>query len=457
MDIVGSCFPSHSAAQIVLTCETGPTASKRPPLIAFTIRWSAASWVRLRLNRSNAGVKQFAAAEPARLALHPFVAAAVVLAVAMGVGRFAYTPLLILMRGDAGLTVRFAGTLASANLAGYLVGALLAMHPLARANRTALVRVGAILVVVTTAAMALPPAAWVTARCAAGVASGVVFVLTASLLLDLVAKIDSRHGLAVMFSGVGIGIAIAGLLVTPFASLGGSRAAWLGLAAVSAVALAFALPFLPGSCKVPEANYEKPIDRDTAIFGWLAVLYGVEGAAYIVPATFLVAMVSETPSIARYGTATWVLVWRGNSAVDGLVERRRKALGASTCSARGMRCPSACNACAVRLTGSRRRGRPRYGTWRNVHRNFVAWDRAWPCSSPSQRQRHNRAADRTLRRGPNNRSARCDACRARHRLIPPRAYHRRGQSGTRGGRVRAAAEARVAKRGYDPGCSKQLF
>ena len=242
------------------------------------------------------------------LALHPFVAAAVVLAVAMGVGRFAYTPLLVVMRGDAGLTVGFAGILASANLAGYLAGALLAMHPLARANRTALVRVGAILVVLTTAMMALPPAAWFATRCATGVASGLVFVLTASLLLDLVADIDSRHGLAIMFSGVGIGIATAGLLVIPFASLGGSRAAWLGLAAVSAVALAFALPLLPASCKASEANYETQIDGNAAIFGWLAVLYGVEGAAYIVPATFLVAMVSETPSIARYGTATWVLV-----------------------------------------------------------------------------------------------------------------------------------------------------
>jgi hypothetical protein len=34
----------------------------------------------------------------------------------------------------------------------------------------------------------------------------------------------TRHGLAVTFSGVGIGIATAGLLVTPFASFGGSRA-----------------------------------------------------------------------------------------------------------------------------------------------------------------------------------------------------------------------------------------
>jgi len=44
------------------------------------------------------------------------------------------------------------------------------------------------------------------------------------------------------------------------------------------------------------------------MFGWLAALYAVEGAAYIVPATFLVAMVSEVPSLAQYGAATWILV-----------------------------------------------------------------------------------------------------------------------------------------------------
>jgi len=226
----------------------------------------------------------------------------------MGIGRFAYTPLLVVMRGDAGLTVEFAGVLASGNLAGYLVGALLATHPRARANRPALVRVGSILIVLGTALMSLSPAAWLAARCATGVASGLVFVLTASLVLDLVAEVESKHGLAITFSGVGIGIAVAALLVTPFAMLGGSRAAWLGLAAVSAIALGFALPILPASDKAPAAKEKAPSNLDSALFGWLAILYGVEGAAYIVPATFLVAMVSELPSIAHYGTATWVLV-----------------------------------------------------------------------------------------------------------------------------------------------------
>ena len=239
--------------------------------------------------------------------IRPFVAAAALLAVAMGFGRFAYTPLLVLMRGDVGLTVPFAGVLASANLAGYLAGALMAMPPVARAHRIALIRLGSIVIVVTTAMMALPAGLWFAARFATGIASGLVFVLTASLLLDRAAETKSRHGSAVMFSGVGIGIATAGVVVPLSASFGGSSAAWIALAAIAAVTIAVALPMLPPS--VPAPRSAKATSRDSGnLVGWLAALYGVEGAAYVVPATFLVALVSETPAIAHYGAATWILV-----------------------------------------------------------------------------------------------------------------------------------------------------
>src|SRR2546430_13524654 len=55
------------------------------------------------------------------------------LAVAMGIGRFAFTPLLPMMQDDAGISLAQGGYLASANYLGYLAGALLAMRP-ARAD-----------------------------------------------------------------------------------------------------------------------------------------------------------------------------------------------------------------------------------------------------------------------------------------------------------------------------------
>ena len=226
----------------------------------------------------------------------------------MGVGRFVYTPLLVEMRAEGVLSTSLAGILASANLAGYLVGALLAMLRVAGRHRTRLVQIGSVVVVLTTAMMALPPSFWLIARFITGVASGIVFVLTISLVLDVIVHEQSRSGAAVAFSGIGIGIALSGLLVAPFVAIGGSRAAWLGLAAFSAIALAIALPLLPRFHPEPHTVDRPPDAKDGSLFGWLAFVYGIEGGAYIIPATFLVAMIAETPSIARFGAATWILV-----------------------------------------------------------------------------------------------------------------------------------------------------
>ena len=60
------------------------------------------------------------------------------LAVAIGIGRFAFTPILPMMQKDAGLTLAAAGWLASANYVGYFIGALSAIW--IRARSAAIVR-----------------------------------------------------------------------------------------------------------------------------------------------------------------------------------------------------------------------------------------------------------------------------------------------------------------------------
>ena len=48
------------------------------------------------------------------------VAGLLALAVGMGIGRFAFTPILPMMQEDAGLSIAMGGWLASANYIGYL-------------------------------------------------------------------------------------------------------------------------------------------------------------------------------------------------------------------------------------------------------------------------------------------------------------------------------------------------
>src|SRR5689334_6018773 len=71
-----------------------------------------------------------AALASAPLAERPAAGAAVwtglaSLAVAMGIGRFAFTPLLPLMQQDAGLSLAQGSWLATANYLGYLAGAVI--------------------------------------------------------------------------------------------------------------------------------------------------------------------------------------------------------------------------------------------------------------------------------------------------------------------------------------------
>ncbi|CAM5196001.1 hypothetical protein CDEN61S_03534 [Castellaniella denitrificans] len=66
------------------------------------------------------------APRPSRIPLP--LAGLLALAVAMGIGRFAFTPVLPMMQADLGLSLAQGSWLASANYLGYLLGALLVTH-----------------------------------------------------------------------------------------------------------------------------------------------------------------------------------------------------------------------------------------------------------------------------------------------------------------------------------------
>ena len=125
------------------------------------------------------------------------------LAVAMGIGRFAFTPLLPMMLRDAELTLAGGAALASANYLGYFIGALLCMRWRVEAATT--MRAGLVATVLLTLAMgahsvvaalgeSAPEAAslmplWTLLRGLAGVASAGVFVFTSGWCLQRLAQL----------------------------------------------------------------------------------------------------------------------------------------------------------------------------------------------------------------------------------------------------------------------------
>lgn len=211
----------------------------------------------------------------------------IALAIAMGIGRFAFTPILPLMQSDQGLALSQGGWLASANYLGYFAGALSASF--LRWNASTLLRVGLLLVAGSTAMMGWTHAwsTWIAWRSLAGVASAWVLVATASLCLARLNAIGRPDKAGWVFSGVGAGIAVTGL-VCLFADLRGiaSWDTWLLLGALAAVAMVATLPLWRGSVTMPSHN-DANTRQHGASYRRLILCYGIFGFGYILPATFL--------------------------------------------------------------------------------------------------------------------------------------------------------------------------
>src|SRR5918993_2599612 len=111
------------------------------------------------------------------------------LAVAMGIGRFAFTPLLPLMVRAGSVDLAAGGWLAAANYAGYLLGALTAARVPLTPQRTGLVSL--LLIALATAAMGLGGslAGWLLLRGIAGVASAWALVSTSVWCLAWLARL----------------------------------------------------------------------------------------------------------------------------------------------------------------------------------------------------------------------------------------------------------------------------
>lgn len=259
-----------------------------------------------------------------------FILASTALAVAMGIGRFAFTPILPLMIQEGKVHLAQTAWLSSSNYIGYLVGALSLLkskrHPL-------FVVLGLTLVTLTTWLASLSSFGWLLVlRFLAGVASAWVLVSISAFAINwLKSRQVASSGL--IYTGVGIGITLTGLIcsyfifqsatvnaavLSSFSSLSSRLWQYLGVIALLATLLVtFLLAKInsqfastaAAKTNPSKATHTNPISssiQPPAKLKLANVLtaYGLFGFGYILPATFL-------PQIAKQWLSgqSYLLIW----------------------------------------------------------------------------------------------------------------------------------------------------
>ncbi len=257
------------------------------------------------------------------------VAGAAALALAVGIGRFAYTPVLPAMQEAVGFGAATAGWIAGWNYLGYLLGALGASLVAARGMRVEILFGSVVASVVTTAAMGWTQdvALWCALRFVSGLAAAGVLVLSSAIVLDALAKAMRPHLMGAHFSGVGVGIVASGLVVALGEGALDWRGLWFALAGVSVVLALLSLPLAKSARPAARATTATPTERFSPAL--LIASYFLEGLGYVVTGTFLVAISRQMPGIGGAAELLWIAVGLAGAPSTLLWSRLAQRWGAA--------------------------------------------------------------------------------------------------------------------------------
>jgi predicted MFS family arabinose efflux permease len=259
------------------------------------------------------------------LTKHPFlflIGGILSLIIAMGIGRFAYTPILPIMQNDLSFSDAIAGYLATSNYAGYLLGAILAGVIPLRQHRTLSLRLSLTISILTTACMGLSHSylIWYVLRFLSGIASAFVFVLASSIVLDKLAARDKTNWSGFFYGGVGLGIFFTSMIIPGLNQSFKWEGAWIGLAVVSVIFAFLVCIWLKDAPLIRGRKIKQEISTQVPPVKWLPWLiaaYGLEGLGYIVTGTFIVSIAEKTSSFSSDATLVWMVV--GLAAVPSCI------------------------------------------------------------------------------------------------------------------------------------------
>lgn len=229
--------------------------------------------------------------------------------IALGIARFSYALVLPSMRSDLRLSYSAAGSLGTANTAGYFLGSLLLPAAVARWSLLRVFRVG---VLVTALAIFLTGAThWypllLTTRALAGFGGAGAFILGSAIAATL--SLPRGDAVVVFNVGAGLGVIVSGATLPSILGHHAERwpVAWFAL---GAVALASAAAVLRVRWPSPGGTPAR-VSLRAALVGvpslhWLTAAYACFGAGYIVYVTFLIATLRANGATAAVTSVAFV-------------------------------------------------------------------------------------------------------------------------------------------------------
>jgi predicted MFS family arabinose efflux permease len=241
--------------------------------------------------------------------------------VSIGLARFAYTPLLPALIQAHWFAQSDVVYLGAANLAGYLVGALIGRPIAARVSNAHALRLMMALVTLSFLACAFPLSiAWFFIwRLVSGIAGGTIMVLVAATVLPHVPA--ERRGAAsgAVFLGLGLGIAASGTIV-PLLLAEGLRATWIGLALFSAVLTVASWNGWPAHSERDSRHVADQVQAKTgehppslsaharSVVNLLYIEYALMAVGLVAPMIFLVDFIARgLGEGAHFGALAWIL------------------------------------------------------------------------------------------------------------------------------------------------------
>ncbi|MDH2431386.1 YbfB/YjiJ family MFS transporter [Pokkaliibacter sp. MBI-7] len=248
----------------------------------------------------------------------------------VGLARFAYTPMLAVMRDQTWLTEVAGGWLATFNYAGYMSGALLAATIKRLDIKFQLYRLGLLAALLSTAAMGMTDnvITWGILRYISGMSSVAGLLISSGLVLNWLLQHNQRLELGIHFAGMGLGIVVSGLAVAALLPLLHWGELWLALGVLGIVFFIPAWSWMPMPVTLDSRQHQQTSAAPERRWMLLMIAsYFCAGFGYVISATFIVEMAEQPSAQVGSGSLIWIVVGLAATPAAFIWDQLNRRLG----------------------------------------------------------------------------------------------------------------------------------